>query len=439
MGAHLVYRTANVIARRHSSAVKRMTRLRHAIMGSRHLLLAAGVAIAFGPAMAQDAAPTQPPPPGSLQGFQLDPSRDTSKPRPPEREGPEIESRPAAPLPAPAPAVTQPPPVSRTVQPTPTPSPAAQQPARQREPQQSAPQTRGAAAAPMAQQPAPAETAPAQPAPVTSAPLETPPPTAAEPAAPEIQLPAGNVAETAAVPAETPSSSTLPWIIAALAVAGIAALTLVLRRRKRPAEDFAEPDIAPETAARSGDIPPSSADTPEAAAPVQPARPSAALAIEFHPLGARHTLIGAAVGYRIILHNEGEVAAENVAIATMIANADARQEQELAGFFARPVHAPSHSADRIEPGFSVEFTGELRLASDAIVPIKVRDRALLIPLVAFSAHYGWDGGNGYSAAAFIVGEESDPPRERMAPFRIDQGPRQYRSVGSRAARTALVG
>lgn len=262
---------------------------------------------------------------------------------------------------------------------------------------------------------------------------------AAEPAAPDTQLPAGNVAETAAVPAETPSRSTLPWIIAALVVAGIAALTLVLRRRKRPAEDFAEPDIAPETATLSGDIPPSSVDAPEAAEPVQPARPSAALAIEFHPLGARHTLIGAAVGYRIILHNEGEVAAENVAIATMIANADARQEQELAGFFARPVHAPSHSADRIEPGFSVEFTGELRLASDAIVPIKVRDRALLIPLVAFSAHYGWDGGNGYSAAAFIVGEESDPPRERMAPFRIDQGPRQYRSVGSRAARTALVG
>lgn len=412
-----------------------MTRLRHAIMGSRHIL-AAATAFALFPAAAsaQDAAPTQPPPPGSLQGFQLDPSRDTSKPRPPEQEGPEIDNRPRAPLPTPAPApvVVAPPPVIRTVTPTPAPSPTPQRPVRAQDSQPPASQPREAT--PAAATPPPVQAPAAQ----TEAPATS---TATEPSVPAIPAPADNAATSPPAAADTPSRSNLPWIIAAIAIAGIAGLALFLRRRKRPEEEFAEQEVAEKSdAVEEGDpATPAAPQEPEEPAPAPAHRPNAALSVEFVPLGARHTLIGAAVGYRIILHNTGEVAAENVAIATMIANADARQEQELAGFFARPVHAGSHSADRIEPGFSVEFTGELRLAADAIVPIKVRDRALLIPLVAFSAHYGWDGGNGYSGAAFIVGEESDPPRERMAPFRIDQGPRQYRSVGSRPARTALVG
>lgn len=398
--------------------------------------LAAGVAFSLisapisGPARAQDAAPTQPPPPGSLQGFQLDRSRDTSKPKPPEREGPEIDNRPSPlPTPAPAPVIVAPPPVIRTVQPTPASTP--QAPARAQVPQRQAEQGRGEKATPAARQAA-QET----PQPPAESPAPAPPSVTAQPA-PVPQAPATGPSALQAAPAETPSGSNLPWIIAALVAAGTAGL--VLWRRRKPVERIADGAPVVETGVTPQDDMAPVAASARVAEPVPPDRPGAALAIEFQPQGARHTLIGAAVGYRIILRNEGEVAAENVAIASMIATADARQEQGLASFFAEPVYAPTHAAERIEPGASVQFAGELRLASDAIVPIQVRDRALLIPLVAFSAHYDWDGGNGYSAAAFIVGEESDPPRERMAPFRLDQGPRQYRSVGSRPARTALVG
>lgn len=377
------------------------------------------LAMAWIPAIAQDAAPTQSPPPGSLQGFQLDPSRDTSKPKPPEREGPEIDNRPAplpTPSPTPAPAIVTPPPVIRTVSQAAAPASPSQTPARQQEAQR-----------PAAQERAPTEPATPEAIPeTTQPPVEVPTSPVAAPSAPTTQPTASQP-----VPVETPSGSNLPWIIAALIVAAIAALTFWLRRKRSPESAGDDAPVIERPA------PPKA--TPKPVEPARPDRPKAAIAITFHPLGARNTLIGASVGYRIVLRNEGQVAAENVAIASMISNADARQEQGLSGFFAKPVYAPTHSAERIEPGSSVEFSGELRLASEAIVPIQLKDRALLIPLVAFSAHYGWDGGNGYSAAAFIVGEESDPPRERMAPFRVDQGPRQYRSVGSRAARTALVG
>jgi len=384
--------------------------------------------------MAQDAAPTQSPPPGNLQGFQLDPARDTSKPRPPEREGPEIDNRPAplpTPTPTPAPIVVTPPPVIRTVQPAATPSSTPQRPAPQPEQQLSALQESRETSDPQTLQAAPPPTTPPVQAPAVSKPV----PQQSAPV-PETQSPEPAPQQTA--PTEEPSGSNLPWIIGGLIVAAIAGLLLWFRRK--PAVKRLTSNPAPV----KGTIPPERAPAPVETAPkptgvAQPDRPKAAIAIAFHPLGARNTLIGASVGYRIILRNEGEIAAENVAISSMISNADARQEQGLAGFFAEPVYAPTHAVERIEPGSSVEFSGELRLASEAIVPIQLKDRALLIPLVAFSAHYGWEGGNGYSAAAFIVGEESDPPRERMAPFRVDQGPRQYRSVGSRPARTALVG
>ena len=80
----------------------------------------------------------------------------------------------------------------------------------------------------------------------------------------------------------------------------------------------------------------------------------------------------------------------------------------------------------------------MRLDAQAIAAIPMGQRALLIPLIAFDAHYRWTGdreGTGRTGGVFIVGEEQSPPAERLSPFRLDLGPRQYRAPGSRA--TAL--
>jgi hypothetical protein len=99
----------------------------------------------------------------------------------------------------------------------------------------------------------------------------------------------------------------------------------------------------------------------------------------------------------------------------------------------------------IAPGENHSLTGELRLLPDQIAPVQMGSRALLIPLVAFDAQYRWADeagesltGTGRTGRAFIVGQEKSPPADRLAPFRIDQGPRQFRAPGSRATALELA-
>jgi uncharacterized repeat protein (TIGR01451 family) len=161
--------------------------------------------------------------------------------------------------------------------------------------------------------------------------------------------------------------------------------------------------------------------------------------MEFQAESARSTLVGAAVAYRLTVTNNGEASAQNLQVSGLITNADAQQKQTLSFFFNDTTRQPVHTLPALAPGETIELRGELRLSHSAIVPIRVKDRALLIPVVAFNIRYGWaGGGRGRTGSAFIVGQESDPPRERMAPFRLDLGPRQFRSVGSRPAQRALV-
>lgn len=410
-----------------------------AFMGFRTaFVILAALSLAPGAARAQQGT--------SLQDFRLDPSRDTNRPAVPERAGPEIDNRPPAPLPvppapenqtapvpAPVPAQT-PPPVTATVPAAPArtdrPTPQAAPPGRT----DSAPATAAPAPEPVPERPADAQ----QQAPVEAPP--TPEPQAAQPAAPP---------PTASAPA---SPFPMAWIGGALALLALAGIWLWRRRGSRQDRTVpaAEPIALAETSAETTapvETPMSAAAAPTGAprveSPPPPVIPTstdrALIEISFHPESARATLVGAAVGYRLVLRNSGRGTARDVAVAALIANADARQSELLAAFFDGPVDRPTHRVASIAPGESVTLRGELRLSHDAIVPIKVRDRSLLIPVLAFNARYGWGGAeSGQTAAAFIVGQENEPPRDKMAPFRLDQGPRQYRGVGSRPAQGVLV-
>jgi hypothetical protein len=223
-----------------------------------------------------------------------------------------------------------------------------------------------------------------------------------------------------------------PWLAGLAALMAAAGLFAFLRRRRGTiAEVDEDRSYAGAEAVTAAPPPPPVASVPPAERP--------AVAIAFEAVSARYTLIGVTVDYKVTLHNEGEAPARDLRVGATMANAHPGQEQALARFFASPVDMPVHSIEQLGPGESVTLTGSLRLSNEALAPIRVRDRALLIPVVGFSAHYVWGtDGRGYSGAAFIVGQESDPPRERMAPFRLDQGPRQFRSIGSRLGHSALV-
>ena len=55
-----------------------------------------------------------------------------------------------------------------------------------------------------------------------------------------------------------------------------------------------------------------------------------------------------------------------------------------------------------------------------------------MPVVAFNVVYEWgDGQTGQTSTSHVVGLEPSNPSAKMAPFRLDLGPRVYRSVGQR--------
>ncbi|MGK2912147.1 MAG: hypothetical protein ACSLE1_20475 [Sphingobium sp.] len=391
----------------------------------KYSLLAAIAAAAPAVAVAQDdgASPV-------LQDFRLDPSRDPNRPRAPVRAGPEIGTVPdAVPLPSVnAPAVTPPPAVAAT--PPPVVAPTVRSPPRATRPRSVAePET--------------------QAAPLPEAATATSPDPATEAAQPQSnatdELSIAPVAAPASVP-ETQAAATgiLPWIIGGLVVLLFGAL-LLWRRRKTAEEPVEEPIVTPApavverpTPAPIDVAPPTPVRSPTPAPVVTRARgdlPDAApLTLTFTPLQARTTMVGAQLAYRLTLRNQGKAALDGLAIPALMINADAQQPQKLAAFFDDPFAPEAHRVAHLAPGAEVTVESELRL--DQIVPIEVQGRALLIPLVAFKV-ISLDGDE-LSRATFIVGQESNPPRAKMAPLRLDRGPRQFRDIGSRPAQEMIA-
>lgn len=219
------------------------------------------------------------------------------------------------------------------------------------------------------------------------------------------------------------------------AVGAVAALLigwLLFRRRK----SAAPPEVTEAAETEETEAAPPQPIVRAPRSPMAVKRPW--IALEFEATSARTSLVGATVGYRLTVRNMGSGEATGIAIAATIGNAAAAQDGRLQSFFAAPVDIATHSVAELAPGAETVLSGELLLPQEAYSPVKVQDRILLIPMVAFNACYGWAGGRiGQTATSYIVGCENEPPGEKLSAFRLDRGPRQYRSVGARKTEAAL--
>lgn len=404
-------------------------------MGSRFSLLIAAPLLLATPALAQQENGTEP-------VFNL--PRTTQPPATsPNQQGPELDIFRGAPT-----TVTPPPAVTPTIQlpPAATPAqPAPQQPERRLATPPAATQ-RAAQPTPRTETPAPGAQTPPQgaaPTPSEAAPAPQPVENQAPPPADNGAAPAPQAAPLA--PAEEPASY-WPWIAAGAAIVILIGAFLWLRRRKPEAAEEpvyeAEPAPPPPTPRparpKAAPVPPPAPSEPEPT-PAVTDRPWIDLAMEVQ--AARLTLMGATIGYTLALHNRGARAAEDILVRSLIANADAQQQALFEQFFAGETGLPVHSIVSIAAGETQKLTGEMRLDAQQIAAIPMGQRALLIPLIAFDAQYRWTGeseGIGRTGTAFIVGEEQTPPVERLSPFRLDLGPRQYRTPGSRATALSLA-
>ncbi len=309
--------------------------------------------------------------PAPLKDFQLTPrERIVSQPAP--QAAPPVEIAPPAPVaarpPAPARAGSAP---SR---------PAAGQP----EPRQQAPAARVA----------PPQTPSSEPAP--AAPIA-----AADP-------------ELAPVPAER-SGDGFPWLYA-IPAAAFAFLGLVLlRRRGRSEED--EPEVQAPVAAPA-----------PTAEPAQ--RPWLELALKAERASATPT--ETVVNFELRIANIGKAAARNLRIDVKMFNAGREQDKEIGAFFRT---AGRESTKCHLPGIAPDTTGviqgEVAMPRDDMRAVRLDDKLLFIPMIAVNALYDWgEGRTGQTSRSYVVGRELQEPSEKMGAFRVDQGPRIWRTSAS---------
>lgn len=368
--------------------------------------------------------------------------------------------------------VTQPAPERSTPAPSASrPAPAQQPPATQAQ-RPTTPATTTQASRPPAASTAVAETRPsaAEPSPrertAAAEPLrQTSPSSSVTVALPQVDSTAE--AEPAPVP-DLPASGGMtlwPWLLAAFAVA-IGAGLYLFRDRLRPAlaggaDDYAfaapEPEAAPApapvtpraSAPRHDPIPPRNtiqARVPPLATPTPPPTPApnappAApdpfaglvstrlrpwIELAFQPSRCAVEDDKVTIDFEIEMVNRGNAPARGVLVEARIVNAGPEQDSEIGQFFANPV-GQGERIESIPPLKNVRIQSRIVTPRENVVVYEVGGRQVFVPLIAFNILYGWSRGEGQTSVGYLIGR--DTKGDKLAPFRLDMGPRLFRTLG----------
>jgi hypothetical protein len=242
-------------------------------------------------------------------------------------------------------------------------------------------------------------------------------------------------AAPAAVVADPPPGgiSILPWLLAALFFGGAAAWFFL---RQRPRESFAGAGSVDRFEAPPP-APPRPAPAPKASTAPKPGAHSGRvvstrlrpwLEIEFVPLRGVVDEQRAAVAFELTVFNSGSVPARDVLIEGSLFNAGPQQDHQIQLFFDNPLG----KGDRIPvipPLQRATVETAVFLQRNMVVPIEIEGRALFVPLVGFNALYSWGSSKGQTSASYLVGKQTKS--EKLAPFRLDLGPRIFRNLAAR--------
>jgi hypothetical protein len=235
-----------------------------------------------------------------------------------------------------------------------------------------------------------------------------------------------------------------PWLLAAIAL-GAGGAFLFWRKRSR--EAFAE---GPQFEAFS---PPEPEPAP---APVPPARPAPKrveplipgnvttrlvttrlrpwIEIGFHPTRFVVEEEQVTIEFDLELFNSGSVAAQAVLLEATLLNASANQDEELGAFFANPV-GEGERIVVIPPLKRITVRSQVAVGREHVQVFEIGGRRVCVPLIAMNALYRWSGGEGQTSVSYLLGR--DIKGEKMAPFRLDLGPRLFRGVGARTLPSGL--
>ena len=297
------------------------------------------------------------------------------------------------------------------------------------------------------------------------APRQTPPSSSITVALPPFGASNGRTSSAAALPAASSLTDTegatgklaperglplWPWLLAALAL-GAGGAFLFWRSRSR--EAFAggpQLDVFRAGARAASAAPTESTATrrrsalleaPQSAPVPTPKRPSPAIPggvvstglrprieIALEPLRCIVDETRVTFEFEIDLFNAGNAPARGVLVEASMFNAGPTQETDIGVFFARPDGEGERIA-AIPPLQRMTLRSQVVAPRDNLQVLEIGERQVCIPLIAFNALYRWNAGEGQTSAAYLLGR--DTKGEKMAPFRLDLGPRVFRAVGAR--------
>ena len=266
--------------------------------------------------------------------------------------------------------------------------------------------------APRAPQPSPGRAVAAQPQDV----FQLPQATADAPVAPPAARDSRPAADSAS-PATTPDEGWPTWYY--LIPAGLLALgALALSRRRR----------------RSAAAPAEAFDAPAAPAPPRPAPvPRPWLEIELNAERASSTDTEAVVEFELVLHNTGKSTARHIRVNARMLNAGREQDKEIGAFFrTKGEGRKTHPIGDLPPGERGLIQGSVAMPREEMRALQVNEQLLFIPVLAVNVLYDWgEGRTGQTSKSYVVGREIGKESQKMGAFRLDLGPRIYRTVGQR--------
>jgi hypothetical protein len=220
----------------------------------------------------------------------------------------------------------------------------------------------------------------------------------------------------------------ISWWLYGLPVAALALFGFVLLRRRRLA--FAGgPLVDPLPIARTAPAP---APAPPPAPRPDPV-PRPWLELVFKADRASFTDTESEVQFELEISNTGGSAARNLRIDVKMFNGGAEQDKEIGAFFRIAGRDTTKlKLPAVEAGVVGVIHGSVRMAREDMRAMRLDERLLFIPVVAVNALYDWgEGRMGQTSKSYVVGRELEEPSDKMGAFRVDQGPRIWRTVGQR--------
>ncbi len=212
------------------------------------------------------------------------------------------------------------------------------------------------------------------------------------------------------------------WRWAAAGIAGLLALVAILfvllRRRSRGRADKAELLELPATPLRSAE---------DHSPPPNPAAGS--LEVEAFAMTLSRSVMNATISYRVSLYNRGREPVSMIRISGDVTTAHGRvpPEQQLAD--AAQAFPELHTFESLDPGQRATIRGDLRLPLREVRALRQGNVPVFVPLLRLIVRAD---NMEPQAHTYVIGAKPAQKGARPNPFRLDEPPRSYAQLSTRA-------